>query len=101
MQERQQAEGALSGALHGLMIAVEAYPDLKASANFIQLQEELTGTENKIAFARQHYNDVVAVYNSLRLSFPASMVANSGGFAPEEYFEIDIPAERDVPRVQF
>ncbi|HOF89298.1 MAG TPA: LemA family protein [Armatimonadota bacterium] len=101
MPERLQAEGTLSGALRGLMIAVEAYPDLKASANFIQLQEELTGTENKIAFARQHYNDVVAVYNALRLSFPASIVATSGGFAPEEYFELDVPAERNVPRVQF
>jgi LemA protein len=99
--EKQAAEAQLTTALHGLTIAVEAYPDLKASANFMQLQEELSGTEGKIAYARQHYNDITAIYNSLRLSFPASIVANSGGFQAEEYFELDSPAERNVPQVKF
>jgi LemA protein len=101
VHEKQEAEGALSGALRGLVVAVEAYPDLKASANFIQLQEELSGTEGKIAFARQHYNDLASVFNTLRLSFPASIVAGSGGFTAEEYFELDSPAEREVPQVRF
>lgn len=100
-QERQQAENMLSGALKSLFAVAEAYPDLKASTNFLQLQEELSGTEGKIAYARQYYNDVVATYNALRQSFPASLVANTSGFGPEEYFEIETPSEREVPRVQF
>lgn len=101
MQEKQQAEGELSGVLSRLLVTVEAYPDLKANTNFMQLQEELSGTEGKIAFARQHYNDIVAVYNALRLSFPASIVANGGGFQPEEYFEIETPGDREAPQVKF
>ena len=92
------AEAALSQATRGLMGLVESYPQLKANDNIKQLQEELTGTENKIAFARQFYNDSVASYNVRRQSFPAVLAAASLGFGPMELFNMP-EAEREVPKV--
>src|SRR4051812_1753723 len=92
------AEAALTQATRGLLGLVESYPQLKANDNIRQLQEELTGTENKIAFARQFYNDSVASYNTRRQSFPAVLAAQSLGFGPMALF--DMPdTEREVPKV--
>jgi LemA protein len=99
--ERAQAENALTGTLKSLFAVAEAYPQLKANENFIVLQEELSGTEGKIAYARQHYNDLVALFNAFVQSFPTSLVAGAGGFRPEKYFELDAPSDRDVPQVKF
>jgi LemA protein len=93
------AEAALSGALGRLMAVVEAYPDLKATGNVAQLQEELTSTENKIGFARQLYNDTATQYNSTQQQFPASMVAGLAKAIPAELWEITDEAERAVPAV--
>jgi LemA protein len=93
------AEAALSGALGRLMAVVEAYPDLKATGNVAQLQEELTSTENKIGFARQLYNDTATQYNSTQQQFPANMVAGLAKATPAELWEITDDAERAVPRV--
>jgi LemA protein len=92
------AEAALSQATRGLLGLVESYPQLKANENVKQLQEELTSTENKIAFARQFYNDSVASYNVRRQSFPAVLAAASLGFGPMELFNMP-EAEREVPKV--
>ncbi|MBA2238898.1 MAG: LemA family protein [Lysobacter sp.] len=103
MAELAKTQGALNGALGRLMVVVEAYPDLKANQNMMQLTEELTSTENKVAFARQAYNDAVMNYNNRREVFPASVVANMFNFAPAAL--LDIPADRaevrEAPRVQF
>jgi LemA protein len=93
------AEAALSGALGRLLAVVEAYPDLKATGNVAQLQEELTSTENKIGFARQLYNDTATQYNSTQQQFPANMVAGLAKAIPAELWEITDDAERTVPRV--
>jgi LemA protein len=93
------AEAALSGALGRLMAVVEAYPDLKATGNVAQLQEELTSTENKIGFARQLYNDTATQYNSVQQQFPANMVAGLAKATPAELWEITDAAERAVPTV--
>ena len=96
-----EAENMLSGALRQLFALSEAYPNLKANENFAQLQEELTATENKIAFARQHYNDTAALYNELRQKFPTNIVAGMFNFKHQEYFELDDAAQREVPTVSF
>jgi LemA protein len=103
MAELAQTQGALNGALGRLMVVVEAYPDLKANENMMQLTEELTSTENKVAFARQAYNDSVMGYNNKREVFPSSIVAGMFNFAPAAL--LDIPADkaevREAPKVQF
>lgn len=99
-QEQAQAENMLSGALKSLFALSEAYPDLKANQNFLQLQEELTGTEGRIAYARQFYNDTVYKYNTKIQSFPANMLANSFNFNEREYFQAD-DEERGPVNVQF
>jgi LemA protein len=99
--EKAEAEGRLTSALGQLKIAVENYPDLKANQNFMALQEELTSTENKISFARQNYNDQVLFFNNKTQMFPSNIVAGMFGFSKEEFFEIDNPAERIVPKVSF
>ena len=99
--DKIKAEGALGGALSRLMVVVEQYPDLKSNTNFLALQEELTSTENKLGFARQHYNDCVMKYNTKRETFPSNMIAGTFNFQPGEHFEITNDAERDVPRVKF
>jgi LemA protein len=95
------AEGALTGMLRQLAVVVEAYPDLKADASMARVQEELASTENRIAFARQHYNDSVRRYNTKLEQVPTNLVKNLGDFPPQEFFEIDDPVQREAPRVQF
>lgn len=103
MAELAQTQGALNGALGRLMVVVEAYPDLKASQNMMQLTEELTSTENKVAFARQAYNDSVMHYNNRREVFPSNIVA--GMFRFSEAALLDIPDDkaevREAPKVEF
>ena len=98
---QSKAEGALSEALSRLLLVVEAYPDLKANQNFLALQEELTSTENKIAFSRQFYNDSVLSYNNKTHMFPSNIIAGMTGFQEGEFFELEAPAEREVPQVNF
>ena len=101
--EQAQAENMITSALKSLFAVAEAYPDLKANQNFLMLQEELAGTESKIAFARQFYNDSVMSYDNYRQRFPNNAIAGmfSGTFTPREYFEIEIEAERAAPKVEF
>jgi LemA protein len=96
-----EAESGLSGALGRLFALSEAYPDLKANENMMQLSEELTTTENKVAFARQAYNDAVMDYNTLRESFPNNFVAGWFAFKAAELLEIEDQAKREVPKVSF
>jgi LemA protein len=95
------AEGQVAGALGRLFALSESYPDLKANQNMLALQEQLTSTENKVAFARQAFNDAVMSYNTQVQRFPASLIAGIGGFAPAQLFELESPKEREVPRVSF
>jgi LemA protein len=95
------AEQALTGALGRLFALSESYPDLKANQNMLKLQEELSSTENRIAFARQAFNDAVMRYNTLRESVPTNIVANAFNFSRAELFEVEIEAERETPRVSF
>jgi LemA protein len=97
--ETAAAEAQLTGALSRLLAVVEAYPDLKATGNVGQLQEELTSTENKIAFARQLYNDTATQYNTKQQQFPTNLVAGMAGASPAELWEITDVAERAVPNV--
>jgi LemA protein len=99
-QQTAQAENVLSGALKSLFAVSEAYPDLKANQNFLNLQEELTGTEGKVAYARQFYNDTVLRYNTKIQTFPSSVLAGTFHFAPREYFEADDESRGPV-KVQF
>jgi LemA protein len=95
------AEGVLTGALGKLFALSEAYPDLKANQTMVRLQEELSSTENRIAFSRQAYNDAVMAYNTYRESFPQNQLAGMFGFADAVLFEVDGPAEREAPRISF
>lgn len=101
MRALASAEAGLSGVLGRLFALSEAYPDLKASANMTQLSEELTSTENKVAFARQHFNDAVMQYNNKREMFPSNVVANNFNFGPAELFEIESDEERARVEVKF
>jgi LemA protein len=101
MRRLSEAEQGLSGALGRLFALSEAYPDLKANQNMMQLSEELTTTENKVAFARQAYNDSVMDYNTLRESFPNNFVAGWFAFRPAELLEIEDESKREVPKVSF
>ncbi len=102
MQGLAQAEGVLGGALGRLMAVFEAYPDLKANQNILQVQEELTSTENKVAFARQAYNDSVMEYNTKRESFPDTIFAGMFGFTAASLLEATESAEeRKAPKVSF
>ena len=93
IQGLASAEGALTGTLGKLFALAESYPDLKANQNMLQLQEELTSTENKVAFARQSYNDAVMVYNTKREVFPSSLIAGTFNFAPAQLLEIENPVK--------
>ncbi|MEM8550186.1 MAG: LemA family protein, partial [Verrucomicrobiota bacterium] len=101
MRDLMAAEGQLGGVLGRLFALSEAYPDLKANQNMMQLTEELTSTENKISFARQAFNDAVMVYNTAREVFPAVVFAGMFGFLPAELFEIESPEEKEAPKVSF
>ncbi|MDP4721522.1 MAG: LemA family protein [Akkermansiaceae bacterium] len=96
-----QAEAGLGGVLGRLFAVAEAYPDLKANQNMMQLTEELTTTENKIAFSRQAYNDSVLAFNNKREVFPNNIFAGIFGFSEAALFEIEVEAEREAPKVQF
>ncbi len=99
--EAGKAEGLLGQVLGKFMMTVENYPELKANQNFLALQEELASTENKIAFARQNYNDQVLFYNNRTQMFPSNVVAGMFAFTKRDFFEIQTPAERETPKVSF
>jgi LemA protein len=101
MQQLAGADNALTQTLGRLFALSEAYPDLKANQNMMQLSEELTSTENKVAFARQAYNDSVMSYNNRREMFPGSLFANMFAFLPAELLKIESEQKREVPKVQF
>jgi LemA protein len=101
MKNLASAEGVLTGVMTRFMALMENYPDLKANQNMLALQEELTSTENKIAFARQAYNDAVMTYNTAREVFPNVVVANFANFPPAELFEVSAPDQREAVKVQF
>jgi LemA protein len=99
IKQISQAENSLSSALQRLMVVVEQYPQLKATGNIGQLQEELTSTENKVAFARQLYNDTATAYNTKQQQFPSSLVAGLAKAQPADLWEIEDQAEKAVPQV--
>lgn len=101
MKSLGAAEGALAGTLGRLFALAESYPDLKANQNMLALQEELTSTENKVAFSRQAYNDAVTYYNTQREVFPTVIVASALNFQEAYLFEIEEPREREAPKVSF
>lgn len=101
VKEHSQAENMLTGALKTLFAVAENYPDLKANQNFLLLQEELAGTESKIAYARQFYNDMVMKFNQKQQVFPANIIANMFRFKERDYFEIEEPAARESVKVAF
>jgi LemA protein len=101
MDERLKAEQGLGGALGRLMAVAEAYPELKANQNFLQLQGELSQIENRIAGARGGYNGAAQTFNSTARQFPALFIARMCGFQDMPFFEVDDPAQRNAPQVQF
>jgi LemA protein len=101
VQQLSGADQQLGGALGRLMAVAESYPDLKANQNMMQLSEELTSTENKVAFARQAYNDAVMSYNNAREVFPSSIVAGMFNFQPAQPLDIAKPEAREAPKVSF
>jgi LemA protein len=101
VREQGEAENMLTGALKSLFAVVENYPDLKANQNFLMLQEELAGTEGKIAYARQFYNDNVMKFNLKQQVFPSNIIANMFNFKEKEYFEIEEPEARRPVEVKF
>ncbi len=101
MAQLAGSENMLTQALGRLFALSEAYPDLKANQTMMQLSEELTSTENRVAFARQHFNDAVMAYNNRREVFPANLVSGMFGFRPAALFEIDDPGQREAPQVSF
>lgn len=98
---REQSENMLTDALKSLFAVSENYPDLKASENFLELQRELTDTENKIQAARRFYNDTVLDYNNGIQTVPSNIIAGMFNFTEEKFFKVEIEAEKDVPDVQF
>src|SRR3989441_8179776 len=101
MKEISSAESALSGVIGRLFALAEAYPNLKANTTMMSLMEELTSTENKVAFARQAYNDAVMTYNTQRETFPTNMIAGPFNFGPAELFVIEKAEEKEAPKVSF
>jgi len=101
VKEQGDAENMLSGALKSLFAVVESYPDLKANQNFLMMQEELAGTEGKIAYARQFYNDSVMKFNTKQQVFPSNVIANMFNFQEKEYFEIEEAAAKEPVKVKF
>jgi len=101
VKEQAQAENMLAGALKTLFAVSEAYPELKANQNFLALQEELTGTEGKVAYARQFYNDMVMQFNMALQKFPGNVMASMFSFTPRDYFEVEEPAAREPVKVKF
>jgi LemA protein len=101
VKEQGQAENMLTGALKSLFAVAEAYPDLKANQNFLMLQEELAGTEGKVAYARQFYNDVVMKFNMKQQVFPSNIIANMFGFKIKDYFQIEDEIAKGPVKVSF
>lgn len=101
LSEKAQASDMITSALKSLFAVSENYPDLKANQNFLSLQEELTSTENKIAFSRQAYNDQVLFFNNKIQMFPSNIIAGAFNFKAEDFFEIEVKADREVPQVKF
>lgn len=101
LQSQAEAENFLSSTMRSLFAVTEDYPDLKANENFLELQEEITSTENKISFARQHYNDSVMQLNQTMETIPYNFIVPYGSFEQRDYFEIDDPQEREAPDVDF
>ncbi len=101
IKELAAADATLGGTLGRLFALTEAYPDLKASQNMREFQEELASTENKVAFARQAFNDAVMTYNNACQNFPSNLIANNFSFKEAEFLEIDEPAKRAAPKVSF
>ncbi len=99
--EQGKAENMLTGALKSLFAVVESYPDLKANQNFLMLQEELAGTEGKIAYARQFYNDTIMKFNTKQQVFPSNIIASMFNFQEKEYFEIEEPEAKEPVKVEF
>lgn len=101
MRQLAGAENGLAGAMGRLMVVSESYPDLKANTNMIQLSEELSSTENRVAFARQAYNDAVMMYNTARERFPAVLFSGALGFKEAELLRVEVPEQRQAPKVAF
>jgi LemA protein len=101
VKDQAQAENVLSGALKSLFAVAENYPELKANQNFLMLQEELAGTESKVAYARQFYNDNVMRFNQAQQLFPSSIIANMFNFKPRDYFQIEEEVARGPVKVSF
>jgi LemA protein len=101
VSEVAKSEGQLADALSKFMLVVENYPELKANQNFLALQEELTSTENKIAFSRQNYNDQVLFYNNKIQMFPSNVVAGMFVFTKRDFFQVETALEREAPKVNF
>ena len=101
VKEHGQADNMLTGALKSLFAVAENYPELKANQNFLMLQEELAGTESKVAYARQFYNDTVMKFNMRQQIFPSSIIANMFGFKPRDYFQIEEEIAKGPVKVQF
>jgi LemA protein len=101
VKEQGQAENVLTGALKSLFAVAENYPELKANQNFLMLQEELAGTEGKVAYARQFYNDTVMKFNMRQQVFPSNIIANMFGFKPRDYFQIEDEVAKGPVKVQF
>jgi LemA protein len=99
--EAAKAEGTLTEALSKFMLVVENYPDLKANQNFLAVQEELASTENRIAFARQNYNDQVLSFNNKTQMFPSNIIAGMFAFTKRDFFQLEGAGEREVPKVSF
>ncbi|RKY23915.1 MAG: LemA family protein, partial [Planctomycetota bacterium] len=99
--QQAQAENMLTGALRSIFAVAENYPELKANQNFLSLQEELSATENKISFARQHYNESVRAFNTRIQMVPNNIVAGMANFKQEEMFELEDQAQREAPKVDF
>ena len=101
VKDQGQAENVLTGALKSLFAVAENYPELKANQNFLMLQEELAGTEGKVAYARQFYNDTVMKFNMRQQVFPSNLIANAFGFKPRDYFQIEEEVAKGPVKVQF
>lgn len=101
IDDKSEANNALNTTLKSLFALSEAYPDLKANESFISLQEELAGTEDKVAYSRQFYNDTVQMYNTALMSFPQNIIAKIFGFKEESFFEITNSAEKEAVKIQF
>jgi LemA protein len=101
VKDQAKAENVLTSTLRSLFAVAESYPDLKANQNMLALHEELTSTENKISFARQHYNDCVMAYNTSIETVPSNVVAGMFGFKPREFFELEDVGQKEAPKVSF